>query len=156
MAAVLDGRVPRELHAGHAHLSGRRCGDRRGAGYFVAFFRIPAFIVTLAGMLVFKGLSLALLQGQSVGPVPDHVPTAEFGLHSRLAGRRDLRTTSLLLGILVSIAMIVAKLRERARKTQHASKKSHIFLCGEDDDLRRVDRRLQLPACFIPGGCPMC
>jgi putative multiple sugar transport system permease protein len=40
-------------------------------GYFVAFFRIPSFIVTLAGMLVFKGLALALLQGQSVGPFPE-------------------------------------------------------------------------------------
>src|SRR3954471_19695184 len=39
-------------------------------GWFVAFFRMPSFIVTLAGMLVFKGLSLALLQGQSVGPFP--------------------------------------------------------------------------------------
>src|SRR5476649_1152070 len=37
-------------------------------GYFIAFFRIPSFIVTLAGMLVFKGLTLALLAGQSVGP----------------------------------------------------------------------------------------
>src|SRR5246127_3576919 len=27
-------------------------------GWFVAFFRMPSFIVTLAGMLVFKGLSL--------------------------------------------------------------------------------------------------
>src|SRR5437879_6691349 len=35
-------------------------------GYWVAFFGIPSFIVTLAGMLVFKGLALALLQGQSV------------------------------------------------------------------------------------------
>ena len=34
-------------------------------GYWVAFFGIPSFIVTLAGMLVFKGLALALLQGQS-------------------------------------------------------------------------------------------
>ena len=31
-------------------------------GYFVAFFKIPSFIVTLAGMLVFKGLALALLK----------------------------------------------------------------------------------------------
>src|SRR4051794_14557920 len=37
-------------------------------GWFVAFQKIPSFIVTLAGMLVFKGLTLALLQGQSVGP----------------------------------------------------------------------------------------
>src|SRR5262245_17834111 len=39
-------------------------------GWFIAFFKIPSFIVTLAGMLVFKGLALALLQGQSVGPFP--------------------------------------------------------------------------------------
>ena len=37
-------------------------------GYWVAYFKIPSFIVTLAGMLVFKGLALAVLQGQSVGP----------------------------------------------------------------------------------------
>src|SRR6201993_2196677 len=40
-------------------------------GYWVAYFKIPSFIVTLAGMLVFKGLALAVLQGQSVGPFPD-------------------------------------------------------------------------------------
>ena len=39
--------------------------------------KIPSFIVTLAGMLVFKGLSLALLGGKSVGPFP-----AEFQLLS--------------------------------------------------------------------------
>ena len=39
-------------------------------GYWVAYFGIPSFIVTLAGMLVFKGLALALLQGQSLGPFP--------------------------------------------------------------------------------------
>lgn len=39
-------------------------------GYFVAYWRIPSFIVTLAGMLVFRGLSLWLLEGQSVGPFP--------------------------------------------------------------------------------------
>src|SRR3954466_14134114 len=49
------------------------CGALIGAaqGWFVAYFRIPSFIVTLAGMLVFKGLALALLHGQSVGPFPD-------------------------------------------------------------------------------------
>src|SRR5690349_5465495 len=39
-------------------------------GWFIAYFKIPSFIVTLAGMLVFKGLALALLQGKSVGPFP--------------------------------------------------------------------------------------
>eukprot|EP01032_Pedospumella_encystans_P003110 gene3110-3666_t len=39
-------------------------------GYWVAFYKIPSFIVTLAGMLVFKGLALAVLEGASVGPFP--------------------------------------------------------------------------------------
>ena len=34
------------------------------------FSKIPSFIVTLAGMLVFQGLTWQLLLGQSVGPFP--------------------------------------------------------------------------------------
>ena len=41
-----------------------------GQGYFIAYFKIPSFLVTLAGMLVFKGLALYILKGQSVGPFP--------------------------------------------------------------------------------------
>lgn len=40
-------------------------------GWFVAYARIPSFIVTLAGMLIYKGLALLLLQGQSLGPFPE-------------------------------------------------------------------------------------
>src|SRR5260370_15160448 len=39
-------------------------------GYWVAYFKIPSFIVTLAGMLVFKGLALAVLPGRSGRPFP--------------------------------------------------------------------------------------
>jgi len=39
-------------------------------GYFVAYFRIPAFIVTLAGMLIFRGLMIAMLSGRNLGPFP--------------------------------------------------------------------------------------
>jgi putative multiple sugar transport system permease protein len=39
-------------------------------GFFIAYYKIPAFIVTLAGMLVFRGLTLALLGGLSIGPFP--------------------------------------------------------------------------------------
>jgi putative multiple sugar transport system permease protein len=39
-------------------------------GYWVSYLKIPAFIVTLGGMLIFRGLTIALLQGESVGPFP--------------------------------------------------------------------------------------
>lgn len=37
-------------------------------GYWIAYWRIPSFIVTLAGMMVFRGATLWLLGGQNIGP----------------------------------------------------------------------------------------
>jgi putative multiple sugar transport system permease protein len=40
-------------------------------GFWIAYVGIPAFIVTLAGMLLFRGLALVLLQSSNIGPFPD-------------------------------------------------------------------------------------
>jgi putative multiple sugar transport system permease protein len=40
-------------------------------GFWVAYVGIPAFIVTLAGMLIFRGLALMTLQNSNIGPFPD-------------------------------------------------------------------------------------
>lgn len=40
-------------------------------GFWVAYVGIPAFIVTLAGMLLFRGLALMTLQNSNIGPFPD-------------------------------------------------------------------------------------
>jgi len=69
-------------------------------GVWVAYFRIPSFIVTLAGMLVFKGLALALLQGQSVGPFPQSFQLLSSGFIPDLFNGETLRTTSLVIGLL--------------------------------------------------------
>ena len=89
-------------------------------GWFVAFFRIPSFIVTLAGMLVFKGLSLALLQGQSVGPFPAAFQLLSSGFLPDVLDGESLRTTSLVAGIVVAVALVAAKLRERSNQVRHA------------------------------------
>ncbi|MDR7375969.1 putative multiple sugar transport system permease protein [Rhodoferax ferrireducens] len=88
-------------------------------GYFVAFFRIPSFIVTLAGMLVFKGLALALLQGQSVGPFPETFQMLSSGFIPDLFSSESLRLTSLLLGIGVALALVVGGVRARSNQLQH-------------------------------------
>lgn len=89
-------------------------------GWFVAFFRMPSFIVTLAGMLVFKGLSLALLQGQSVGPFPAAFQLLSSGFVPDVLEGESMRTTSLLAGIVVAATLVAAKLRERSNQTRHA------------------------------------
>nr|WP_315239598.1 multiple monosaccharide ABC transporter permease [uncultured Albidiferax sp.] len=88
-------------------------------GYFVAFFRIPSFIVTLAGMLVFRGLALALLAGQSIGPFPDEFQLLSSGFIPDFFNSETLRTTSLLLGAAVAFALVVAGMRTRSNQQQH-------------------------------------
>ena len=88
-------------------------------GYFVAFFRIPSFIVTLAGMLVFRGLALALLQGQSVGPFPDTFQSLSSGFIPDLFSGETLRLTSLVLGVAVALALVVGGMRTRSNQLQH-------------------------------------
>src|ERR687898_2260571 len=40
-------------------------------GFWVAYVGIPAFIVTLASMLLFRGLTLVVLKGATVGGLPE-------------------------------------------------------------------------------------
>ena len=40
-------------------------------GFWIAYVRIPPFIVTLAGMFAFRGLSNVVLEGQTLAPMPD-------------------------------------------------------------------------------------
>ncbi len=102
-------------------------------GWFIAFFRIPSFIVTLAGMLVFKGLSLALLQGQSVGPFPSTFQLLSSGFIPDVFGGETLRTTSLLLGIAAAVALVGAKLRVRWNQSRHGMEREPMpFFVGKN------------------------
>ena len=89
-------------------------------GWFVAWLKIPSFIVTLAGMLVFKGLALALLQGQSVGPFPDDFQLLSSGFIPDFFHGETLRISSLAIGAIVAAVLFASKLRERAHHVRHA------------------------------------
>jgi putative multiple sugar transport system permease protein len=90
-------------------------------GYWVAYFKIPSFIVTLAGMLVFKGLALALLQGQSVGPFPATFQKLSSGfIPEVLPGADALHPTSLLIGAVLALGLIYSSAKGRARAQSHS------------------------------------
>jgi putative multiple sugar transport system permease protein len=89
-------------------------------GYWVAYFKIPSFIVTLAGMLVFKGLALAVLQGQSVGPFSPTFQKLSSGFIPELfPGAGALYPTSLLIGALLALALVYVSVKTRARRASH-------------------------------------
>ena len=120
LAAVLM--VQQEWHWLPATLVCLVVGGLIGAaqGWFVAWLRIPSFIVTLAGMLVFKGLALALLAGQSVGPFPETFQKLSSGFIPDPLDGAELRQTSLWLGVAVAATMVAMGWRARSHEQMHA------------------------------------
>ncbi|HEY3313229.1 MAG TPA: multiple monosaccharide ABC transporter permease [Anaerolineales bacterium] len=85
-------------------------------GYWVAYVKIPAFIVTLAGMLMFRGLTLALLAGESVGPFPVGFQKISSGFIPDFFNNKGFHITTIVIGVLLSILLIFLDMR--ARKNQ--------------------------------------
>src|SRR5205085_3886774 len=119
LAAVLM--VEMNLHFVPATLICLATGALIGAaqGWFVAYMRIPSFIVTLAGLLVFKGLALLILKGQSVGPFPAEFQLLSTGFLPDPLKGESYRLSSLLLGLLAAGALVALKLRERTQASKH-------------------------------------
>ena len=84
-------------------------------GFFIAYLNIPPFVVTLAGMLIGRGLTYTLLENKTVGPLPDayvrvgagflFTNKIEFG-----GGSIDLIT--ILIAVIASILVIGAELKK--------------------------------------------
>jgi putative multiple sugar transport system permease protein len=100
-------------------------------GYIIAYLGIPSFIVTLAGMLIFKGLSLAILSGKSIGPfpaefqllsagfIPDWIGPTTLVAASEGVQALVLHTTTLVLGVLIVLGMLFFNMRSRAGRMRH-------------------------------------
>ena len=84
-------------------------------GYWVAYWSIPSFIVTLAGMLVFRGLSLWLLEGQSIGPFPKSFQRLSTGFIPDIFGVDRPNMTALSVGVIVVLILIYLGLSKRRR-----------------------------------------
>ena len=87
-------------------------------GYLVAYARMPSFIVTLGGMLIFRGLTGNMLLGQFVGPFPKGFQTIASGFlpdfteisgfSQSLPEWAQIRWLSVLIGVAGALAMFVA------------------------------------------------
>ncbi len=86
-------------------------------GYWIAYLRIPAFIVTLAGMLLWRGVSLMVLGGLTVSPFPDsylnlfnsYVPDIFHG---------NINLFSIVIGILACAVSILARSISRVNRSK--------------------------------------
>lgn len=95
-------------------------------GALIAYLRIPPFIVTLAGMLIFRGVAWVLLQGQTLAPFPTEyknyfnsfIPQTE-GLATDPAVKAHVLRVSLIIGAAACVAVVAMRIYatlSRARK----------------------------------------
>ena len=84
-------------------------------GYWIAFLRIPAFIVTLAGMLLWRGVALIVLDGLTVSPFPDSYLNL-FNSYVPDFFKGNINIFAIALGVVVCIIYVSAMLISRANK----------------------------------------
>ena len=89
-------------------------------GYFIAYWKIPAFIVTLAGMLIWRGLTMVILNGQTKSPFDKSFQALAAGY---LPGR-DIRighynTIAVIFGLILTLLLIFMVLRSRKNKIKY-------------------------------------
>lgn len=88
-------------------------------GYWIAYVRIPAFIVTLAGMLIFRGLTMVILKGQTIAPFPASYQIISSGFIRDFFGGDGLHITTLVIGIVISIVYILAEISKRKNTVKY-------------------------------------
>jgi putative multiple sugar transport system permease protein len=87
-------------------------------GYWVAYWKIPSFIVTLAGMLVLRGLTLVLLEGQSVGPFPRTFQLLSTGFIPDIFSTGKYNLTAILLGASAVATLLFFAMRSRRKSVK--------------------------------------
>ena len=80
-------------------------------GFWIAFMRIPPFIVTLSGMLLWRGVALLVLAGLTISPFPDNY----LGLFNNYVRNPK---TALIVGVAISIILIIVTFRNRANRAK--------------------------------------
>jgi putative multiple sugar transport system permease protein len=90
-------------------------------GFWIAYFRIPAFIVTLAGMLTFRGLTQIALQNAQISPFPDGFRALGSGFFPDLGGGQSfLEPLTVGIGVLATLLVVAQGIRQRAARRKFA------------------------------------
>lgn len=84
-------------------------------GFWIAYMNIPPFLVTLSGMLVWRGLATVLLNGTTISPYPDNY-LKYFTSYIPSGESANVLVVSLVIGAVCCIAMFAISLYSQAKK----------------------------------------
>ncbi len=92
------------------------------AGFFIAYLSIPPFVVTLATMLMGRGLTYTLLQAQTKGPFNESYNFIGAGFLPAVKvpfGDGTIDVVSIIVAIVASIVLIYSEFRNYATKKKY-------------------------------------
>lgn len=88
-------------------------------GFWIAYVRIPAFIVTLSSMLLFRGLTVKLLQGLTLSPFPKSFQAISGGFFPDIFGGSSVNITTVVVGLVISAIFVYIEFKNRSEKLKY-------------------------------------
>jgi putative multiple sugar transport system permease protein len=88
-------------------------------GFWIAYVGVPAFITTLAGMLIFRGLTMVILQGMSLAPFPKSYTFISAGFIPDIANIEGINLLAIITGIVASALYILSQVNDRKNKKKY-------------------------------------
>lgn len=89
-------------------------------GFWIAYFKIPAFIVTLGGMLAFRGLAQILLRNTQISPFDERFRAIGAGFLPDLGGGTSyLEPLTMILAVASVVALVVQGVRARRARARN-------------------------------------
>ena len=93
-------------------------------GFWIAYVGIPSFIVTLGGMLVFRGATQYLLEGQSIAPMPRGLEQVSSGFLPEMGTNAVYHWPTVILGAVMIVATLVVQIRRRRSQIRYGQQVS--------------------------------
>jgi ABC-type xylose transport system permease subunit len=85
-------------------------------GFWIAYRKVPAFIVTLASMLMFRGAVIAITRGQTIGPFSDSFNRMSVGYLPDIANFEGIHLLSLLIGVVGIVIYAAMEFNKREKR----------------------------------------
>jgi len=82
-------------------------------GFWVSFQGIPAFIVTLAGMLSYRGVLVAITGGETITPLHDSFKIIGQGYLPRINENLPIHDSTLILGVVAVVVFVLVQVNNR-------------------------------------------
>ncbi len=93
-------------------------------GFWIGYVHIPPFICTLAGMFLFRGIGRAILESKTV-PITNQSFLNTFASYINIPGiDNDVKWSAFIAGIVISAALIVITVLNRAKKSKKGYKQA--------------------------------